>query len=134
MAPGYTKTDSETDRAATARYHAMNKLFFLHAAMYGEYPKAFVGEPPYDNMGVQPGDYQIMQAPLDWVGFHYYTRRIVSDAGVVHGKGPAHFGTETESDEPDTSGRDLYTLFHAVMPTEGSADRSRPRNLAPRHL
>jgi beta-glucosidase len=41
MAPGYPRTDSEADRAATARYHAMNNLFFLHAAMYGTYPNAF---------------------------------------------------------------------------------------------
>jgi hypothetical protein len=31
------KTDSETDRAATARYHASNNVFFLEAAMHGRY-------------------------------------------------------------------------------------------------
>jgi beta-glucosidase len=56
MAPAYPKTDSERDRAATARYHAMNNIFFLNAAMTGEYPKAFVGEMPYEAMGFQPGD------------------------------------------------------------------------------
>ena len=80
MCPAYPKTDSEADRAAAARYHAMNNVFFLEAAMKGSYPKAFVGEPPFDRMGVKPGDEKIMHAPLDWVGFHYYTRRIVSDA------------------------------------------------------
>ena len=34
-------------------------------------------------MGFKPGDDKIMHAPLDWVGFHYYTRRIVSDASHV---------------------------------------------------
>jgi hypothetical protein len=29
MAPAYPKTDSEADRAAAARYHAMNNVFFL---------------------------------------------------------------------------------------------------------
>src|SRR6202020_3678726 len=43
MSPAYPKTDSEADRAATARYHPMNNVFFLRAAMRGEYPKAFVG-------------------------------------------------------------------------------------------
>ena len=81
MAPGYPKTESEADVAATARYHAMNNIFFLHAALKGEYPKAFVGEPPYEQMGVKAGVGELMKAPLDWVGFHYYTRRIVSDAG-----------------------------------------------------
>jgi beta-glucosidase len=118
MAPGYPKTDSEADIAATARYHAMNNTFFLHAALKGEYPKAFVGEPPYERMGVKPGDDKIMLAPLDWVGFHYYTRRIVSDAGGAKGSA-LHYGTEIEADTGDTNGRDPYTRFHAVMPSEG---------------
>src|SRR5262252_4199965 len=80
MCPAYPRTDSEADRAAAARYHAMNNVFFLEAAMKGQYPKAFVGEPPYEQMGVKPGDEKILLAPLDWVGFHYYTRRVISDA------------------------------------------------------
>src|SRR5580658_6034403 len=118
MAPGYPKTDSEADVAATARYHAMNNVFQLHAALKGEYPKAFVGEPPLDQMGFKVGDEKIMRAPLDWIGFHYYTRRIVSDASGAKGSG-LHYGTEIEADTGDTNGRDPYTRFHAVMPTEG---------------
>ena len=64
MAPAYPKTDSEADRAATARYWAMNNLYFLNPAMYGEYPEAFVGETPYAAMGYRPGDDKIMKAPL----------------------------------------------------------------------
>jgi beta-glucosidase len=63
-----------------------------------------------------------MKAPLDWVGFHYYTRRVVSNATGARSAGGAKFGTETESDTPDTNGRDPYTRFHAVMPTEGLTD------------
>ena len=118
MCPAYPKTDSEADRAATARYHAMNNVFFLEAAMYGRYPKAFVGEPPYERMGVKPGDEKIMLAPLDWVGFHYYTRRVVSDASHERAFGGGSFGgTEIEADAP--GGRDPYTRFRAAMPTEG---------------
>jgi beta-glucosidase len=120
MAPGYAKTDSEADRAATARYHAMNNLFFLHAAMTGEYPKAFVGEAPYQKMEFKAGDEKVMKAPLDWVGFHYYTRRMISEA-AGGGAGSRSFGTEIESDTPDANGgRDPYTRFHAVMPTEAA--------------
>ena len=119
MAPAYPKTQSEADIAATARYHAMNNVFFLHAATYGEYPKAFVGEPPLKEMGFQSGDEAILKAPLDWVGFHYYTRRIVSDAGGAATAGGAQFGTETELDGGGTGSRDIYTRFHAEMPTEG---------------
>jgi beta-glucosidase len=117
MAPAYPKTDSEVDRAAAARYHAMNNVYFLEAALHGTYPKAFVGETPYQAMGFRPGDDQIMKAPLDWVGFHYYTRRIVSDTGrPLHQGAPASFGTEIED---TAAGRDPYTRFSAVMPTEG---------------
>ena len=42
--------------------------------------QAFVGEPPYEIMGFKEGDEKILYAPLDWVGFHFYTRRIVADA------------------------------------------------------
>jgi beta-glucosidase len=117
MAPAYPKTGSEADRAAADRYHAMNNVWFLEAAMHGRYPKAFVVETPYEQMGFRPGDEKIMQAPLDWVGFHYYTRRIVSDAGGASKPGAgASFGTEIEE---DTTARDPYTRFHAEMPTEG---------------
>ncbi|MCL6463134.1 MAG: family 1 glycosylhydrolase [Bacillota bacterium] len=118
MCPAYPKTNSEADRAATARYHAMNNVFFLEAAMHGRYPKAFVGEPPYELMGFKPGDEKIMHAPLDWVGFHYYTRRVISDASNSRSFGGGGFsGTEIEADAE--GGRDPYTRFRAVMPTEG---------------
>jgi beta-glucosidase len=119
MAPAYPKTDSEADRAATARYNAMNNLYFLNPAMRGVYPNAFIGEPPYAAMGFKPGDEKIMKAPLDWIGFHYYTRRIVSDASSVASTGTTgHFGTETEG-EGGAAGRDPLTRIHVEMPTEG---------------
>ncbi len=118
MAPAYPKTGSAEDRAAADRYHAMNNVYFLDAAMYGRYPDAFVVPTPYELMGYRAGDDKIMRAPLDWIGFHYYTRRIVSDAGgSAHPGAGASFGTEIEE---DTAGRrDPYTRFHAAMPTEG---------------
>ena len=123
MCPAYPKTDSEADRAAAARYHAMNNVFFLGAAMKGQYPKAFVGEPPYEQMGFKPGDEKILYAPLDWVGFHYYTRRIVSDASSTQAYGGGSFsGTEIEADP--ATGRDPYTRFRAAMPTEGPITES----------
>ncbi len=117
MAPAYPKTNSEADRAATARYNAMNNLYFLNTAMRGEYPKAFVGEVPYEAMGFKPGDDKIMKVPLDWIGFHYYTRRIVSNASGSASSGAAgHFGTETEG---GGGSRDPLTQIHVEMPTEG---------------
>jgi beta-glucosidase len=121
MAPGYPKSDSEADRAATARYHAMNNTFFLNAALKGEYSSAFVDNHARDEvfaqMGVRAGDDKLLRAPLDWVGFHYYTRRIISDAAGARGR-QQQYGTEIEADTGDVNGRDPYTRFHAVMPAE----------------
>jgi beta-glucosidase len=123
MCPAYPKTDSEGDHAATARYHAMNNVFFLEAAMKGKYPDAFVGEIPYERMGYRTGDDKIMLAPLDWVGFHYYTRRVVSDASNAHSFGGGSFGgTEIEADSGGA--RDPLTQFRAAMPTEGPLTES----------
>jgi beta-glucosidase len=122
MAPAYPKTDSAADRAAAARYHAMNNVFFLEAAMKGHYPKAFAGEPPYEIMGFKEGDEKILYAPLDWVGFHFYTRRVVADASDTSGFGGGFSGTEIESDSG--SARDPYTGIRAAMPTEGPLTES----------
>jgi beta-glucosidase len=96
MSPGAPATDSEADRAAAERYHAINNVFFLNTALHGEYPKAFVGQPPYETMGIRPGDSKIMQAPLDWVGINYYNRHLISNA-------------------PDVP----YVQYKDVMPAEG---------------
>ncbi len=123
MCPVYPKTDSEADRAAADRYHAMNNVFFLEAAMKGRYPKAFVGDPPLEQMGFKPGDEKILLAPLDWVGFHYYTRRFVSDASHVQNfNGGGFSGPEIEADP--ATGRDPYTRFRAEMPSEGPLTES----------
>jgi beta-glucosidase len=103
MYPGTPKSDSEADRAATTRFHALINLYFLNTAIQGEYPKAFVGEPPYDLMGFRPGDDKIMQVPLDWIGINYYSRRIVfSDSGQGFSQEYAHFGMASGSDGPTT--------------------------------
>ena len=118
MSPAYPKTDGEADKAATARYHAMNNLFFLETAIHGKYPNAFIGEIPHEAMGFRSGDEKIMQVPMDWIGFHYYTRRFVSAAGTAaHGGGAGSLATETQ--DTGVGGND-YTQFTSEMPTEGA--------------
>ncbi|WP_114206346.1 GH1 family beta-glucosidase [Acidisarcina polymorpha] len=81
MSPGEPATDSEADKAATARFHAINNVWFLNTALRGKYPEGFAGGIPEETMGIQPGDDKRMTAPLDWVGINYYRRTIVSDNG-----------------------------------------------------
>ena len=59
-----------------------------------------------------------MKVPLDWIGFHYYTRRIVSDAsGAFHPSSGGNLATETEGHRRRSLIR--YTQTMGVMPTEG---------------
>lgn len=96
MSPPTPATESEADKAAADRYHAINNVFFLETAMHGRYPKAFVTDEAHEVMAIQPGDDKIMQVPLDWVGINYYNRHIISN---------------------DPS--DKWTGFHDEMPTVG---------------
>ena len=82
--------------------------------MHGRYPNAFVVPSPYEQMGFRSGDDKIMQVPLDWIGFHYYTRRIVSDSRASRQSGNGTIATETQ----DTAhGCDKWTQLDAA--TEG---------------
>jgi beta-glucosidase len=78
MEPCFPKTDSEADRRASERFHALHNTLFLHATKHGAYPDAFPGEIPYETMGFKAGDEKILKVPLDWVGVHYYCRLAVA--------------------------------------------------------
>jgi beta-glucosidase len=126
MEPVYPKTNSEADRAASARYHNYHNLFYIEPAFHGTYPKAFIGEIPYEAMGFKPGDEKIMKVPLDWVGVHYYVRLIASNAS--NGAPPnltshdpyAQIRIELAGDGPKTDGglemwpHGLYDLMMQV--------------------
>ena len=71
-------TSSEADRQAADRAHALGNVWFLHPALKGEYPAAFVGPNPLELMGVRPGDMDLIRAPLDFLGINYYRRQLVS--------------------------------------------------------
>jgi beta-glucosidase len=105
MEPVYPKTNSAADRAAAARFHAAHNLYCIEPAFRGTYPKAFIGEIPYEAMGFKPGDEKIMKVPLDWVGVHYYLRFIVSDA--------------SNGAPPDASSHDPFAQIHVELGNEG---------------
>jgi beta-glucosidase len=105
MEPVYPKTNSEADRVAAARYHAVHNLYCIEPAFRGAYPKAFVGEIPYENMGFKTGDEKIMKVPLDWVGVHYYCRLIASDS--------------SNGAPPDVSSHDPYAQIRIELANDG---------------
>jgi beta-glucosidase len=79
-------TSSAEDKAAADRSHALGNAWFIHPALKGEYPKAFVGENPYDTMGFKSGDMELCKAPLDFLGMNYYRRQLVSAAPAGPGQ------------------------------------------------
>jgi beta-glucosidase len=74
-------TNSEADKLAAERAHGITNLWFLEPALNGRYPAAlsFFSETA---MGIQPGDFEQMRAPLDFIGINLYYRTIASASGV----------------------------------------------------
>jgi beta-glucosidase len=74
-------TDSEGDRLASERAHAITNVWFLEPALHGRYPEAFTFLPE-SVMRIKPGDMDQVRAPLDFVGINLYVRTIASSAGA----------------------------------------------------
>ena len=70
-------TNSEEDRLASERAHAITNLWFLEPALNGRYPEALAFLPE-TAMGIKSGDLDKMRAPLDFVGINLYYRTIAS--------------------------------------------------------
>jgi beta-glucosidase len=96
MSPMYPMTDSAEDKAAAARFHAWQNLWFLEPSLHGRYPDAFVGDQPLAAMDFRPGDEEKMKAPLDWIGINYYNRLMVRAHQVTpETKGEARLGASS---------------------------------------
>jgi beta-glucosidase len=70
-------TNSEEDKLAAERAHAMTNLWFLEPALNGHYPEALAFLPE-TVMRIESGDLGKMRAPLDFIGINLYYRTIVS--------------------------------------------------------
>lgn len=81
MAPCEPATDSEADMAATRYADAMFNHLFLDPLMTGGYPTDFLGDLPPEALGMEPGDSELLRAPLDFVGVNAYYRLVVSAGG-----------------------------------------------------
>ncbi len=73
-------TDSEEDKLAAERAHAITNLWFLEPALNGRYPEALAFLPE-TAMGIRSGDK--MRAPLDFIGINLYYRTIASAPGTM---------------------------------------------------
>jgi beta-glucosidase len=75
-------TDSEEDKLAAERAHAVLNTWFLDTALRGRYPEAFTFLPE-TAMGIKSGDMEKVRAPLDFVGINLYYRTIASATGAM---------------------------------------------------
>jgi beta-glucosidase len=80
VSPMMPATSSEADKAAALRWHKFENLWFVHPPLRGRYPDGVLpADRQAELLGMQPGDEQIMRAPLDFVGLNYYSRFTVRD-------------------------------------------------------
>src|SRR3982074_687646 len=70
-------TNSEEDKLAAERAHAMTNVWFLEPALKGRYPDALAFLPE-TSMGIKSGDMEKVRAPLDFIGINLYYRTIAT--------------------------------------------------------
>jgi beta-glucosidase len=75
-------TNSEEDKLAAERAHAMTNVWFLEPALRGRYPEALTFLPE-TAMRIKSGDMDKVRAPLDFIGINLYYRTIASAPPVV---------------------------------------------------
>ena len=75
-------SDSDADKLAAERAHAITNVWFLETALRGRYPDglAFL---PETVMGIKAGDMEKMRAPLDFIGINLYYRIIAAASGAM---------------------------------------------------
>jgi beta-glucosidase len=99
MADCIPRTNSEADKAATARYEAFRNYWFLDPALKGEYPRALASDQLLQTMGVRAGDMEITKVPLDYLGINYYQRSVCFAADA---NGPIQADTQEGDQGPKT--------------------------------
>ncbi len=77
MSPCEPVTDSEDDRLATERAHAITNIWFLDPPLRGRYPEVFSFNPAV-LMKIQQDDMNLVRAPFDFIGINIYSRTVVS--------------------------------------------------------
>jgi beta-glucosidase len=82
MSPCEPTTNSDDDKLAAERAHAITNVWFVEPALRGRYPKAFTFLPE-TIMAIKAGDMEKTRAALDFIGINLYHRTIASAAGAI---------------------------------------------------
>lgn len=75
-------TDSEADKLAAERAHAIMNTWFLEPALRGRYSEALTFLPE-TAMGIKSSDMEKTRVPLDFIGINLYYRTIASAPGTM---------------------------------------------------
>jgi beta-glucosidase len=75
-------TNSDEDKLAAERAHAITNVWFLEPALRGRYPEALTFLPE-TAMRIRAGDMEKIRAPLDFIGINLYYRTITSAPGTM---------------------------------------------------
>jgi beta-glucosidase len=81
MSPCEPATNSDDDKLAAERAHAITNVWFLEPALRGRYPEALTFLPE-TAMGIKSGDMEKTRAALDFIGFNLYYRTIATAPGT----------------------------------------------------
>jgi beta-glucosidase len=76
--PVYPASDDEADVAAARHFDGFHNRWFLDPIFAGAYPANLVEHFGADAPRVEDGDFQLIAAPLDFVGINYYRREVVA--------------------------------------------------------
>jgi beta-glucosidase len=82
MSPCEAASDSEADKLAAERAHAITNTWFLDPPLRGRYSDALTFLPE-TAMRIKPGDMEKTRAPLDFIGINLYYRTIASAPGTM---------------------------------------------------
>ena len=84
FSPCHPLTDSTADREAAEFAHQYHNLWYLQPMLTGTYPHIHNQLASADRPSIEPGDMDIINQPLDFLGVNYYTRTVFK-ANEQHG-------------------------------------------------
>jgi beta-glucosidase len=127
MSPCEPASEEPADGDAAERWHGLINLWYLEPAVHGRYPEVFPEGVPYERMGVQDGDMDLVRAAFDFLGINLYTRtRIAARPEDRVGIGAAPVGIEGPGTGPKTDfGWEVWpdALYEMLMRITRDYDR-----------
>jgi beta-glucosidase len=128
VSPMFPATQTEADKAAAARFHAFQNLWFLKPAISGEYPTGVLPAGRlHELLDLRAGDEKAIRADLDFIGLNYYSRFFVQDVpqgnGVPGLNALPVWGANDATDRTDFGWevypQGLYDIVHSIARETG---------------